>query len=137
MAADGVKILLHPAITIHVHDRVDEGMKNVSLLWSRSGLRRIVGSRGTLYSTLSLTAAGNFQSNLDGRPLTVKPEVKEVFTVPEEHIVFLQMYADTPHIKVFDLMDHPITGILSSCELLHKDVSKISKCKCTRWKYVS
>jgi hypothetical protein len=126
MAAEGVRVLLHPAITIKARDNEEQRMSNVSLLWSRAGLRDIIGSRGTLYSVLSLAGACNYQSNLDGRPLTVSPNLKRVFSTMESQVVFIQFYADTPHVKVSHLAQHPVTGTLSSCGLLHKDVSPLA-----------
>jgi len=123
MAADGIRVMLHPAVTIRAKDSPNNDLKKTSLLWSRSALRELIGQRGTLYSALSLAAASNYQTNLDGRPLSVNKQLKRVFSVPEAHIAFMQLYADTPHIKVQHLMEHPIAGLLSCCGLLHKDVS--------------
>lgn len=120
LAADGVKVMIHPAVTLTA--REFEDMAKCSLLWSRSGLRQVVGGRGTMYSALSLTAAGNFQTNLDGRSLTIKNELKDIFLLPA---TFIQFYADTTHIKVQDLIEHPISGLISCCGLLHKEVSYI------------
>ena len=97
-----------PGTSIAVHPAVQITNPEMTLLWSRDGLQDLVGTRGSLYPCLSLSQAANFQSNLDGRALTIHQSLRGVATFPDK-VTFVQLYATSPHRKV-KREPHPVSG---------------------------
>lgn len=93
---------VHAAIDIFTDGEVD-------LLWSTSGLQELIGLRGVLSTCLSLTDCGNFQSNLDGRPMDIKNGLRKVCRFPDQ-LRFVQLYADIPH-RQPNCRFHPVSAL--------------------------
>lgn len=89
------------------------------MLWSRSGLQDLEGDRGRLFTALAMHEAVNFQTNQDSRPLDVSRTLLRL-CVPAA-ITFLQLYVDSPHIRVKMPFKHPISGtiVTKTSEGLH------------------
>ncbi|CAM4549396.1 unnamed protein product [Leuciscus chuanchicus] len=85
-------ISYHVAVNIHPSS---DG--TVNLLWSHCGLQEVVGQRGTLFSSYSMTETANFQSNLDHLPMDVDPRLMDVMLSQDVKVNFLQLYTVTPH----------------------------------------
>ena len=69
----------------------------IKLFWSKQGLEAIVRGRGTLITAYSFSKCGNYQSNLDGKLLRISPGLRSVCR-QHESLIFVQLYADTPHV---------------------------------------
>lgn len=57
--------LVNGVVNISYHVAVRCREPSVDLLWSRSGLLEVVGTRGRLFSVYSMAEAVNFQTNID------------------------------------------------------------------------
>ncbi|KAK7918664.1 hypothetical protein WMY93_009948 [Mugilogobius chulae] len=90
-------------------------------LWSKYALLDLVGSRGALTNALSFREAVNYQSNVDGRPMTVNKELLRIARYP---LNFLQLYADTPHTRLGQYRPHPVSGEIVCCDLLHQQTKR-------------
>ena len=86
-------------------------------MWSVDGIQQVIGSRGILSTCLSFMDAGNYQSNLDGKPLDFKESLRNVSQQPQG-LCFIQMYADTPHQRLKGRF-HPVSGSIITGMCLH------------------
>lgn len=98
-------VTTHVAVTF----RTDED--RINLFWSRDGIQKLIGFRGTLNPALSFRDCCNFQTNLDGRSLDISEELKNVCKFPK-NIRFLQFYADSPHMHCD--IKHPVSGMIGT-----------------------
>lgn len=98
-------------VTVHAAVDIACNTDGIELLWSRGGIQEVVGCRGTLSPCLSLFDCGNFQSNLDGKAMDIKPELRRVFCSPGK-VTFVQLYADLPHMRPQTRV-HPVSGIIA------------------------
>lgn len=133
-------ISAHIAMEIAADDDID-------IFWSRYGLQEITGTRGLLTTCMSFAECANFQSNLDGRDLDIKPALRRVCKYPER-LRFVQLYADLPH-RYPKTRYHPVSGSIIISKALHYETVKsfqndsavylsemennfnlITKCKC-------
>ena len=96
------------------------------LFWSRDGVQEVIGTRGRVFSSLSLIETANFQTNLDGRLLDISGDLRRVSRFPEK-LTFLQLYADTPHRREEDAYAHPVSGVITTCGLLHPQTNTAMK----------
>lgn len=90
-------------------------------MWSSSGIQEVVGNRGVLRTCLSFADCGAFQSNLDGRPLDVKDDLRNVALHPH-NVRFVQLYADVPHLKPKSRF-HPVSGCVAGGKCFPKPTS--------------
>lgn len=90
-------------------------------MWSSSGIQEVVGNRGVLRTCLSFADCGAFQSNLDGRPLDVKDDLRNVALHPH-NVRFVQLYADVPHLKSKSRF-HPVSGCVAGGKCFPKPTS--------------
>lgn len=69
------------------------------VLWSWVGLQNKAGSKGQLLSTLGMFECANYQSNLDGKPLTIGQKLKECSAASRapSKLTFLQLYTHSAH----------------------------------------
>lgn len=110
--------------SVTFHAGVNLSMPCVNLLWSRTGLQQLVGKRGNLYSCLSLSESANFQTNLDNREMDISAALREV-TSFQTGLTFLQFYADTPHRRLESKVPHPVSSLIASCGILHKETQSM------------
>lgn len=96
-------------VSIHCAAELSSLTANVHLFWAKEGIRQLVGNRGKIFSCLSINEAMNYQSNVDGRALDIKPELRRTCNLPQ-NLNFIQLYTDTPHTRGQSLWSHPITG---------------------------
>lgn len=96
------------------------------LLWCKEGIQTLVGERGILTPSLSFIECANYQSNLDGRCLSIKPQLRNVCQYPEQ-LTFIQFYTDVPH-RYPKTRVHPVSaaqivmkGLLKNRSHLEKD----------------
>lgn len=103
--------------SIALHVGVEICHPAMSFLWSRTGIQEVVGRRGQVYRCLSLTEAANYQSNLDGRQLSLTDRLLQVSEFPER-TQFLQMYGTSPHRRTA-WPRHPVTksAVLDGLEI--------------------
>lgn len=90
---------------LSLHCAVELTYENHHIFWAREGLYDIIGDKGKVFPSLSITEAMNFQSSLK---TTISADLKNICMFPDQ-VMFIQMYADTPHMKT-DLHPHPISG---------------------------
>lgn len=107
---------VHAACTLHLNG-------GDHLFWSRDSIQELIGHRGSLFASLTLSAAVNFQSNMDHRPLDLGKRLLALATRPSD-VTFLQLYADTPHRHLKDFVCHPVTGSIVTTGLLHYQTDK-------------
>ena len=98
-------------VTVHAAVDISCNSHDIELLWASYGLQQVVGCRGTLSACLSLFDCANYQSNLDGKAMDIKPELRRVFSHPDK-VTFVQVYADLPHIRPQSRI-HPVSGIIA------------------------
>ena len=99
---------------VSVHCAVELTSSEAHLLWAREGIYEVVGERGKAFHALSITEAINYQSNLDGRPMDIHADLRNVCRHPAQ-LTFIQLYADTPHARP-ELAPHPVSGkVVISC----------------------
>ena len=98
------------SVTVHVGTDISS-VYDIDLFWSVVRIQSLIGSRGILSSCLSFSDCGNFQSNLDGRKIDVKPELMNICKHP--HLLrFVQLYADVPH-RDPKTRFHPVSGCIA------------------------
>ncbi|CAJ1059929.1 uncharacterized protein LOC109197949 [Xyrichtys novacula] len=87
------------SLSVHAACSIRHVDTDVDLMWSRWGINKLAGSRGNVFSNLSIHEAANFQSNLDGRPMDVDQKLWSLFKVGNvsPRLTFLQLYCDSPH----------------------------------------
>lgn len=107
--------------TVSVHSAVNFKYENCHLFWSREAIREFLGNRSPTIPALGFTECANFQSILDGRPLNMKFALMNCFENPDR-ITFLQLYADSPHLR-YKSTYHPVSGIIACGGLLHHQSS--------------
>lgn len=105
-------------VDMSVHSAVNITCKDMLLFWSRGGLQRLVGRRGTFYSAMSFCEAANFQSNVNGSAMDVKEDLRTIAAYVEG-LRFVQLYADLPHRWPFAIGGHPVSGCIATMGLLH------------------
>jgi hypothetical protein len=94
-----------------------------ALFWCRQGLQDIVGSRGTLTSAFSFMECANYQTNLDGRHLSISGDLRNISRYPDR-INFMQMYCDLPH-RYPKARMHPVSGAILLADGLYKNRSSV------------
>ena len=95
-----------------VHEGTDiSSVYGIDLFWSMVGIQRLTGSRGVLSTCLLFKDCANFQSNLDGRLIDVKPQLFRLCRHPEL-LRFVQFYADVPH-RNPKTRFHPVSGCIA------------------------
>ncbi len=97
-AVDDICVHLGICVSSDFHD----------LFWCRSGVKEVIGDRGTLSSAFSFFECVNYQSNLDRRLIDVSGRLRSICQFPE-HMRFVQMYSDLPHRRP-QTVCHPISG---------------------------
>lgn len=110
---------------ISIHSACDVRSKkgNVHHFWSKYALHDLVGRLGTMYNALSLREAVNYQSNLDGKLMSIDENLLGIAHFPTD-VTFIQLYADTPHNRMDDWRAHPISGEIVCCGLLHHETTR-------------
>lgn len=108
-------------ITVHSAVNITSDVDDIDLMWSSSGIQEVVGNRGVLRTCLSFADCGAFQSNLDGRPLNVKDDLRNVALHPH-NVRFVQLYADVPHLKPKSRF-HPVSGCVAGGKRFPKPTS--------------
>ena len=98
------------SVTVHVGTDISS-VYDIDLFWSMSGIQSLIGSRGVLSTCLSFSDCGNFQSNLDGRMMDVKPGLFGLCKKPQL-LRFVQLYADLPHGDP-NTRFHPVSGSIA------------------------
>lgn len=106
------------SLSVHTACKIVARDPDTHVLFSRFGLQDIAGIRGTLFSTLGMHEATNFQTNLDHTGLDVTEELRGVLGT-QGKLTFLQLYADSPHAYVQMPFKHPVTGAIVTCGLSH------------------
>ena len=94
-------------VSIHIATEFTAKDNKTHLFWSRDGVRELVGTKGQIFSCLSMCEAAHFQSNLDGREMDITQKLLNFSKLP---VTFIQLYADTPHSRCTRLSPHPISG---------------------------
>ncbi len=90
---------------------------SVDLLWSRSGLQEVVGTRGTLFPVYSMSETATFQSNLDHMDMEMDALLRQVFRDVGATINFVQLYSMTPYCHSSPALKHPVSRVISMCDL--------------------
>lgn len=106
------------SVSIHTACTFSGASFRTNLFWAREGVQEVIGRRGSLYSALSLTETANFQTNLDSRALDISGDLRRVSALPGK-LTFLQLYATTPHRRDETAYAHPVSGVITTCGLLH------------------
>ena len=107
---------------VTVHCAVDISSNDMELMWSSVGVHNLVGERGVLNTCLSFSDCVCYQSNLDGRFLDIKKELRDVCWQTET-IRFIQLYVDAPHRRPKTRF-HPVSGSIAGGIVFHKETSK-------------
>lgn len=102
-----------------VHSAIDICSEEFDLMWSMTGLQQIVGTKGMLSTCLSFRDCGNFQSNLDGKPLDISKDLRSICN-PVGQIRFIQLYVDVPHRRPTSRY-HPVSGCIAGGMAFHKE----------------
>ncbi|XP_071353431.1 uncharacterized protein [Trachinotus anak] len=110
-------------VSIHSACDVRSKERNVHHFWSKYALHDLVGRLGAMYNALSLREAVNYQSNLDGKLMSIDENLLGIARFPAD-VTFIQLYADTPHNRLDDWRAHPITGEIVCCGLLHHETTR-------------
>ncbi len=90
---------------------------SVDILWSRCGLQEVVGTWGTLFPVYSMSETANFQSNLDHRNMEMDALLRQVFRDVGATVNFVQLYSTTPHCHSSPALKHPVSRVISMCDL--------------------
>lgn len=106
------------SVSYHLAVKITAAEKDTHLFFSRFGLQDITGVRGSLFSTLGMHEACNFQSNLDTLSMDLSQDITNTLS-PSGLITFVQLYADTPHFHYRQPFKHPVSGALVTCRLSH------------------
>lgn len=113
------------SLTTHIAVTFKSIDDKIHFFWSRDGIQKLVGFRGSLLPVLSFRDCCNFQTNLDGRPNDISDELRNVCMHPN-NLRFLQLYADSPHMHCS--AKHPLSGLIATCNLLHpKSTAHLSR----------
>lgn len=83
-------------VCVHAGVSVEGILEDDILLWSRMGIKSLIGKRGSFTTACSFYECANFQSNLDGKALDISGELRRVCVFAEK-VHFVQLYADMPH----------------------------------------
>ena len=111
------------SLSVHTACNLDAREHNTHLLWARRGIQEVIGTRGKLFSCLSLSEAANFQSNLDSQAIDVTRDVRCCAKFPSK-VTFIQLYSDTPHKRNESYYPHPISGVITCAGALHPNTSR-------------
>lgn len=90
---------------------------SIDLFWSRFGLQEVVGRRGTLFPVYSMAEASNYQSNIDNKDLDVDGLLRQVLRDVACTVNFVQLYATTPHCHHSQAVSHPVSRVITLCDL--------------------
>ena len=101
---------VHFGCTLRAKDR------ECSLFWSRFGMQDLIGPQCQLFSVLGMNAAVNIQTPLDGRKAELKPDI---YKICREKATFVQLYTPSPHVQYWPRYFHPISGLITLCNLQH------------------
>lgn len=116
------------SISIHTACSVSSKDRSMDLMWSRYGLNKHCGRRGSVFISMSFREAANFQSNLDHRPMEVDRKIWQVFRKREQDPIpllnFVQLYCNAPHRHQTPCYKHPVSGVIVTLGALHKDTNK-------------
>ncbi|CAM4652162.1 unnamed protein product [Leuciscus chuanchicus] len=108
----GVKdVSYHAACNVHSSD------PSIDLIWSRFGLQEVVGQRVTLFPVYCMMETANFQSNLDHLTIDVDRRLLDVVRLDKSKINFLQLYAVTPHCHSTAPAKHPVSRVITMCDM--------------------
>ncbi len=124
------------AVSVHIAVNLVPKDPRLHVLWSRYGLEETVGNRGSLFPALSMGECSNFQSTLDGRAPNPGMDWKNVLLKGVEGrgtLQFLQMYTDSPHTHLSMPYKHPVSGVVTTCNLLHHEVNKAMHVRAMRY----
>lgn len=97
-------------MSVHIGCTIS-GRRGIQILWSRTGIQRVTGSRGTMLSCLTFFEACNWQSNLDGRALDIPNSLVRLCS--DGQVRFIQFYGDTPH-RRHGGKPYPVSGYIVS-----------------------
>ncbi|KAK6165224.1 hypothetical protein SNE40_022187 [Patella caerulea] len=113
-------------MSIHAAVLVDLSPLGMNAVWSRNGLYRLIGNRGQIWKSLTLSESCNFQSNRDGKRMAITPALYELAYHPQT-LQFIQFYVDTPHMYPSGRCN-PTSGSIVTAGLLHpKSVKHLHK----------
>ncbi|KAK7912776.1 hypothetical protein WMY93_012987 [Mugilogobius chulae] len=88
-------------------------------MWSRRLVNSVCGRTGYVYTNQSLTEAANYASNTDQKAST---DVRGGYDM-EGLLNFVQLYCDAPHRHQSPYYKHPVSGILATNGVLHKNTN--------------
>ncbi|KAH3859574.1 hypothetical protein DPMN_102391 [Dreissena polymorpha] len=111
---------LSEIIRVTVHSAIDIRSDVFDLMWSMTGLQKVVGSKGVLSTCLSFRDCGNFQSNLDGKLMDISKDLRDICHNTSGELLFMQLYVDIPHRKPKSRF-HPVSGCIAGGLVFHKD----------------
>lgn len=106
-----VGMSLHLACTITAKD------PETHLMWSRYGLQETVGLTTKVFSALGMHEVVNVQTALDKRQMELKHSLLAVFA--KSPLRFVQMYVDSPHVRLSPKHLHPVSCCIVLCGLQH------------------
>lgn len=107
-------------LTLHVACSIIHRDPDVHLFWSRNGLQKLVGTSCNMYSILGMHEAVNVQTRLNKRSLDLHQPLLDVFA--RTPVRFVQLYVESPHHHFDAKHVHPISGLISLCNLQHHHV---------------
>ncbi len=120
-----LKVSVHAGVVIRVNPVGNTGCLT-HLMWSRLGLQDVTGPGGAISTNQSIHEAANYQSNLDDHPIVIDDKLLDVFAaLPNKPLMnHLQLYCNTPHTHQTPFYKHPVSGVISTCGLLHADQTR-------------
>ncbi len=110
------------SMSVHTACNIKAKDPQVHILWSRYGLQDLVGVGGRLFSVLSMHEAVNFQTTLDKKRSNIKNTLLSLLS--SKTVRFLQLYVVSPHVHLRMTHKHPVSGVISTCGLLHHQTRK-------------
>ncbi|KAK7880436.1 hypothetical protein WMY93_032924 [Mugilogobius chulae] len=117
------------ALSVHVACNIRSSDGHVDLMWSRRLVNSVCGRTGYVYTNQSVTEAANYASNTDHKSVDVGPAVWGLFRDVrggygvEGLLNFVQLYCDGPHRHQTPYYKHPVSGILATNGVLHKNTN--------------
>ncbi|KAK7878956.1 hypothetical protein WMY93_034198 [Mugilogobius chulae] len=118
------------ALSVHVACNIRSSDGHVDLMWSRRLVNSVCGRTGYVYTNQSVTEAANYASNTDHKSVDVGPAVWGLFRDVrggygvEGLLNFVQLYCDGPHRHQTPYYKHPVSGILATNGVLHKNTNR-------------
>lgn len=104
-------------VSYHAGVNVSPLDPSIDLFWSRFGLQEVVGRRGNLFPVYSMAEVANFQSNIDNKEMDLDVLLKQVFKDDGATVNFVQLYATTPHCHHSPAVIHPVSRVITLCDL--------------------